>query len=97
MSFTLFADESQADLYPLTLTRPLFDLRCGIFTMREKWEKALGHPVTVSAPGHLDPYFSDYKRVGGNIWINAKFYPVAELVKEIREITAPGTVIVNES
>lgn len=32
----LFEDSQVENLYPLTLTRPVFDLRCGIFTLAEK-------------------------------------------------------------
>ncbi len=32
----VFEDERASDLYPLTLTRPVFDLRCGIRTLIEK-------------------------------------------------------------
>ncbi|HXC06747.1 MAG TPA: putative sugar nucleotidyl transferase, partial [Bacteroidia bacterium] len=32
----------RTNLLPLTFTRPLADLRFGILTIREKWEKRLG-------------------------------------------------------
>lgn len=34
--------ENIANLYPLTLTRPAADLRCGILTVAEKWAHELG-------------------------------------------------------
>ena len=40
MKFDLFDDASE-DFYPLTLTRPIGDLRIGITKIREKWEAAL--------------------------------------------------------
>ena len=97
MSFVLFADHSQEDLYPLTLTRPLFDLRCGIFTLREKWEKTIGHSVPFSAPLHLSAFHPKINHDPGSIWVNGKFYPDAELFRTIREATIPGTVLVNET
>ncbi len=33
------------DLYPFTQTRFTADIRIGILTIKEKWEKILGHPV----------------------------------------------------
>ena len=39
MKIVLFEDERCADLYPLTFLRPVLDLRCGIFTIKEKIEK----------------------------------------------------------
>lgn len=32
----IYEDDKVSNLYPLTLTRPVFELRCGIFTLREK-------------------------------------------------------------
>lgn len=37
----LFDDESWDSLLPLTFTRPVCELRTGILTIREKWEKGL--------------------------------------------------------
>jgi UDP-N-acetylglucosamine diphosphorylase / glucose-1-phosphate thymidylyltransferase / UDP-N-acetylgalactosamine diphosphorylase / glucosamine-1-phosphate N-acetyltransferase / galactosamine-1-phosphate N-acetyltransferase len=33
----------QPHLYPFTFTRSAADIRIGILTIREKWEKLLGH------------------------------------------------------
>jgi len=35
----IFEDEFNNNLFPLTYTRPVFDLRCGILTLQEKIEK----------------------------------------------------------
>ncbi len=37
-SICLFEDALAEQFYPLTLTRPVYDLRCGIRTLREKWQ-----------------------------------------------------------
>jgi len=39
MKIVLFEDEECAALHPLTFLRPVFDLRCGVFTLKEKIEK----------------------------------------------------------
>ena len=44
MNICFFSDQFSANFKPLTLTRPLDDLRVGIFTIREKWIKIL-HPL----------------------------------------------------
>lgn len=41
MRVLLFEDRDVANLYPLTYLRPVFDLRCGIFTLSEKVQKKL--------------------------------------------------------
>lgn len=44
MKAILFTQSTQttADLYPFSLTRKVQEIRIGIFTIREKWEKLLG-------------------------------------------------------
>lgn len=37
----VYEDDKISNLYPLTLTRPVFELRCGVFTLREKLERKL--------------------------------------------------------
>lgn len=40
MNFILF-DERRTHLLPLSYTRPIADFRCGILTLKEKWEKRI--------------------------------------------------------
>jgi UDP-N-acetylglucosamine diphosphorylase/glucosamine-1-phosphate N-acetyltransferase len=40
-TLVVFEDDRCCDLYPLTLTRPVFDLVCGIFTLGEKLRMGL--------------------------------------------------------
>ncbi len=50
MSYALciFEDEKVGNFYPLTLTRPVYDLRCGITTLWEKTLKAISEDGAVS-------------------------------------------------
>lgn len=41
MSYVLFDDNNRHSLLPFTHTRAIADIRCGIFTMRERWEELL--------------------------------------------------------
>ncbi|NOX19594.1 MAG: hypothetical protein GXO87_15100 [Chlorobi bacterium] len=38
MNIAIYEDKKSENFHPLSLTRPVFDLRCGIFTLREKIE-----------------------------------------------------------
>ena len=42
-SICIFEDNRFRQLYPLTLTRPVFDLRCGIFSLKEKLLRRFPH------------------------------------------------------
>src|SRR5689334_15893897 len=58
----LFEDEGYRPFLPLAHTRPVFDLRCGIFTLRERLAALLGRdPAAICRP-HLAPVY------GGGRW-----------------------------
>ena len=42
MKLAIYEDEKFSNFYPLTYLHPVYDLRCGIFTLREKIEKYYG-------------------------------------------------------
>ncbi len=45
----------QEHLFPFTLTRAAADIRIGILTIRQKWEKLLGIKVRVNGDEYLEP------------------------------------------
>lgn len=51
MNLILFDDYTRTGLLPLTFTRPAADIRCGILTIREKWERHLGVAQSSSVVG----------------------------------------------
>ena len=53
MKVVLFDDESWGTLRPLTFTRPIAELRVGILTIREKWEKRLNCQVSFLTEDYL--------------------------------------------
>ncbi len=68
-------------LFPFTLTRSSADIRIGILTIRQKWEKLLGIKVTVNGDEYLDPPSSETQPVvfAGNIVPSKAF--VEDLLK----------------
>jgi UDP-N-acetylglucosamine diphosphorylase/glucosamine-1-phosphate N-acetyltransferase len=88
MDFILFDDHLRSDFYPFTLTRPVSELRLGILTIREKWEKALkGKSYCVTAPWLAGKFASAQPPMGPFIWINARFLPGDSLVDAIANLT----------
>lgn len=59
-------DHCREDLFPLTLTRPVADIRVGILTIREKWQHA-GVDPAMPIPANLVPSlrFMEYVRQKG--------------------------------
>lgn len=87
MNYILFDDSTRINLLPLTFTRPVADIRIGILTIREKWEKLLGIPTSSKTEGYLSKKFPlKFAFDDDNIWINASFCPNEKLVEEIKNL-----------
>ncbi|MBN2596659.1 MAG: GlmU family protein [Marinifilaceae bacterium] len=53
MNYILFDDGAWNDLRPLTFTRPVSEIRVGILSIREKWEKYLTDSLSHSTQDYL--------------------------------------------
>jgi len=93
MNYILF-DDSRENLLPLTFTRPVCDIRIGILTIREKWEKYLKAKTSTITEGYLS---TKYPLITAkqNILINGSVCPNKNLVKEILSLK-PGEALVSE-
>lgn len=85
----LFEDETCSHLQPLTLTRPVHDLRLGLLTIRERWEHALGrrHARGTPRPSLRGLFPSPRKPAAETLWVNARYLPSPVLVDAIRGLT----------
>jgi len=84
MKINLFDDLSWSSLRPLTSTRPVADLRVGILTIAEKWEKYASH-----APGYQTAAYlaAKYKaHPDADTFINGAVCPNEELFAAIDAI-----------
>jgi UDP-N-acetylglucosamine diphosphorylase/glucosamine-1-phosphate N-acetyltransferase len=57
MNYILFDDETYYSLLPLTHTRPVASLRCGIFTMQERWQFAMQQAFSFKTKEYLQEKF----------------------------------------
>jgi UDP-N-acetylglucosamine diphosphorylase/glucosamine-1-phosphate N-acetyltransferase len=98
MNICFFSDQFSTNFKPLTLTRPLDDLRVGIFTIREKWIKILNPLGWIR---QVDSYLSAIFPSGiirdseDYIWINSRFLPSIDLVSAIHELKANSSLTLN--
>ena len=80
------------NLYPFTLTRRVQDMRMGILTIREKWEKALGFPsfdlLEKSAPPSTHPTISINKLKEGTQYylVSGHVLPSPKLVSLLKKL-----------
>ncbi len=82
MNYILFDGAVRNQLLPFTFTRPVADIRVGILTLREKWERLLGTTTTTITEDYLvDKY--PMVELEENVMINASFIPSENLVAVI--------------
>ncbi|RAR47134.1 GlmU family protein [Flavobacterium lacus] len=85
MNYILFDGPVRKALLPFTFTRPVADLRIGILTIREKWEKYLGYTTTTITEDYLSEKYPMVE-MEENILINASFLPNEVLVEMIKSL-----------
>ena len=85
MNYILFDGPNRNALLPFTYTRPVADLRMGIFTIREKWEAYLGLTTTTITEDYLSEKFPMVE-FSDNIMINAAYLPNLKLVELIQNL-----------
>lgn len=104
MNKILFTEEycQPENLYPFTLTRQIQDIRVGILTIREKWEKALGL-------SSFDRDEDDYKDLDRSLsiekagsegvcyMIHGNVLPTSTLVKAVRKLKSGEFITLNEN
>ena len=92
MNVILFDNPTiRQDLLPFTFTRPVADIRVGILTISEKWEKYLQSKPSFSTELYLSKKFPTH-HTPDNLWINGALCPTKELVASI-QLLNPGDAI----
>ena len=87
----LFDGNERNHLLPLTATRAIADLRIGILTIKEKWEKHLNKKVDILTQDYLQPKYNSNKIATNDvaadiIYINAAVLPSKELCAVINAL-----------
>ncbi len=85
MNYILFDGPHRNALLPFTFTRPVADIRIGILTIREKWEKHLGSTTTSITEDYLSEKWPMVE-MENNVMINASFLPNDILVAMIKNL-----------
>ena len=95
MNYILFDGTVRDSLLPFTFTRPVADIRVGILTIREKWEKYLNTTTTTVTEDYLSGKFPMVE-LEENILINSSFLPNKELVGMIESLQKNEAIFHNE-
>ncbi len=95
MNYILFDGTVRNALLPFTYTRPVADIRVGILTIREKWEKYLGNTTTTITEEYLAEKYPMVE-LEENVLINASFLPNPNLVEIISNLKENEAVFYGE-
>ena len=85
MNYILFDGTVREALLPFTFTRPVAEIRIGILTIREKWEKYLGYTTTTLTEEYLSEKYPMVE-MENNVMINASFLPNAILSEMVKNL-----------
>ncbi len=82
MNIILFDTETRKRLFPLTATRAVADIRMGILTIKERWEKMTAARVFVLTDDYLQPL---YEKIPSNdyVFIDASIIPSPGIMQRI--------------
>ncbi|MGB8374897.1 MAG: putative sugar nucleotidyl transferase, partial [Salegentibacter sp.] len=95
MNYILFDGSARDRLLPFTFTRPVADIRVGILTIREKWERILDSTTSTVTEDYLAEKYPMVE-LEENIMINASFLPTAELVEQVQNLQPNQAVFFEE-
>lgn len=95
MNLVIFDDFNRTQLLPFTHTRPIADIRCGIMTLRERWELLLQKESGTLTVDYLQPAFP--KRFDKDIlFVNGAVIATSLLVNAVNELKF-GQVLIQEN
>ncbi|WP_405376682.1 GlmU family protein [Nonlabens sp. Asnod3-A02] len=98
MNFILADFNKHQALLPFTYTRPTCEIRCGIITLREKWEKQLGESVSFQTEDYLQAKYplvetDDNVVIAGNVFATASLCKAIKALKPQQKLLAGDAII----
>ncbi|WP_117884085.1 GlmU family protein [Aureibaculum luteum] len=95
MNYILYDGSVRTNLLPFTYTRPVADIRIGILTIREKWEKHLGLTTTTLTEDYLEEKYPMVE-METNVMLNASFLPSEKLVEMVQGLAENEAIYYND-
>src|SRR6056297_1107873 len=95
VNYILFDGTVRNQLLPFTFTRPVADIRIGILTIREKWEKYLETTTSTISEDYLSNKWPMVE-MEENVMINASFLPTSDLVEQIKDLKHGEAIFYDE-
>lgn len=85
MNIILFDAGEWENLCPLTLTKPVAELRMGILTFKERWEKLWEADYSYFTPKYLAEKYPA-QIVSTNLYLNPAYFPSENLLESLRNL-----------
>jgi UDP-N-acetylglucosamine diphosphorylase/glucosamine-1-phosphate N-acetyltransferase len=95
MNYILFDDKSWENLLPLTFTRPVCEIRTGILTIKEKWEKYLKQQISYITQDYLQKKYQ-LNIDSDNILINGSIIPNEKILNVINSLDKNEALLKDE-
>jgi UDP-N-acetylglucosamine diphosphorylase/glucosamine-1-phosphate N-acetyltransferase len=97
MNFILFDDLAiKLSLLPLTYTRPVAEIRIGIFTIYEKWKQYLKNPLFYYTETYLQKKFPNAGKLSNHTFINGAVCPTPALTAAILHLKSGQSLVQND-
>src|SRR5690606_21806808 len=91
-TYILFDNNTRTEFLPFTHTRPVADIRCGILTMRERWERYLNHRTGTLTASYLQTLFP-HTTDNDCVYINGCSFANASLVAAIQKLKSDEALV----
>lgn len=95
MNYILFDTAVRDSLKPFTFTRPVSEIRCGIVTITEKWNRRLQTTCSFKTEDYLQKKYALVKEAD-NVYINSSVFPNDEIVGLVKNLS-PNTALYAEN
>lgn len=96
MGYILFDTDVRYQLLPFTHTRPVADIRCGILTLRERWEKLLAAETSTLTEDYLQEVYP-IKTTDNDVYINGSIIATEEIVTAINNLKTGEQLVYNDT
>ncbi len=95
MHLILFDTPDRNQLYPFTHTRPVADIRCGIHTLRERWEHHLDTKSGTLTEAYLQQAFPVTYKDTANTYVHSSVFCNTALATAVKRLQ-PGDALISD-
>jgi len=95
MNYILYDGDVRTALLPFTYTRPVAEIRIGILTIKEKWERYLNVETSVKTEAYLSLKYPIITKED-NVFIDGSFLPTPDLVNRIQQLQPEEVLLYRE-